>query len=281
MDVTRPIPNQEITAAWGAAVSDALRAQGLTGPGVVRAPGGTSLPPKPSAAPARIDPPAERFAAWIAWDTADEGYRVRVRKGAVRDAAGNGLTLSATDLTDKGDWWEGEATGGEIAAEDDGDGGWKLVIGEPSGSPAWRIPLASVSAEPGGRPVIAQYRAGDQTAGGHFGDAEGAAERAAWTQSEEVPAVLSLDGETAVKVLVDSRGNIMSWTSAESGESPETPTNPYEPAPVCGNPLNASGGGAGRNPLDGQGGSAESRNSDDYNPLDYEGDGGYTPKCGA
>lgn len=49
------------------------------------------------------------------------------------------------------------------------------------------------------------------------------------------------------------------------GQNPD-PNNP----PPCGNPLNAN---------DDPDPFAEDGGDDDYNPLNYEGDGGYTPKC--
>ena len=52
MDVQRPIPNQRLRADWGRAVAEAVRAQGLGGPGVLRTPGGTSLAPPPLPGPA-------------------------------------------------------------------------------------------------------------------------------------------------------------------------------------------------------------------------------------
>ena len=118
----------------------------------------------------------------------------------------------------------------------------------------------------------------------HFGNADNAESRAEWNQTEEVPAVLEIpdaDGNVLVKLLIDSRGNVISWTSAgEDGEEPDDPAPPRDP-PTCGNPLNDNDDS---NPLDGDGGGGSGGGGgggkpNDRNPLDYEGDGGYTPQC--
>ncbi|MBQ6924481.1 MAG: hypothetical protein IJQ73_07565 [Kiritimatiellae bacterium] len=113
----------------------------------------------------------------------------------------------------------------------------------------------------------------------HFGNAEDAESRTEWEQTEEVPAILDLDGETKYKILIDSRGNVIGWTSSDDGEEPETPSAPKSPPP-CGNPLNETPDD--HNPLDKrqpEGGGSGNAGEDDYNPLDYEGEGGFTPAC--
>ena len=90
----------------------------------------------------------------------------------------------------------------------------------------------------------------------HFGNAEDAESRTEWEQTEEVPAILKIDNEKKYKILIDSRGNVVSW-----GEDAEEP-------PPCGNPLNRDDD---YNPVGGGGATSH--------PLDGEGDGGYTPTC--
>lgn len=193
-------------------------------------------------------------------------------------ANGTRYTLEPADLGTASEaslvvWHDGE-DGGEITLE---SSSW-----EPDDGEAYRI--------------IGEVRQGDATSpwysrqlvhgpieadGNHFGSADDAESRTEWEQTEEVPAILDLDGATRFKILVDSRGNIVSWTSGEEGEEPEDPENPREPAPPCGNPLNDSDDS---NPLDrpeGAGGGGGGGNAqEDHNPLDYEGDGGFTPTCG-
>lgn len=91
----------------------------------------------------------------------------------------------------------------------------------------------------------------------HFGNAEDAETRESWDLAEEVPAILEIpdsEGNPVVKVLVDSRGNVVSW-------GPDI----VDPPP-CGNPLNRDDD---YNPL----------NTPVDHPLDHEGDGGFTPEC--
>ncbi len=114
----------------------------------------------------------------------------------------------------------------------------------------------------------------------HFGDAEDAATVDSWSIADDTPAILEFGGDDwRARILIDTRGNIISYNVGD--EDTPTPTPPRE-APLCGNPLNAiddqhplgddnNGGGGGG------GGKAE---ADDYNPLNYEGDGGFTPTCG-
>ena len=67
----------------------------------------------------------------------------------------------------------------------------------------------------------------------------------------------------------DGEGEGEGEGESEGGDDDENTTPPSNPPP-CGNPLNASDN---RDPFDGDGA------VDDRNPLDYEGDGGYTPIC--
>lgn len=108
----------------------------------------------------------------------------------------------------------------------------------------------------------------------HFGDAEDAKAQDSWSVADDKPAILKITDST-VKVLVDSRGNIISWrrnpdSSDPESEDPEDPESPSDPPP-CGNPLNDTDGDD-YNPLN-------DTDDDDYNPLNYEGEGGYTPTC--
>ena len=165
-----------------------------------------------------------------------------------------------------------------------GEDGWELRREEESAgeggdeaSGPWRA-IAWIDWPAGAAPKIRQLDIGVVDLGGgiHFGDAADAETASTWKQSDETPAILEIDGETKCKVLVDSRGNIISWTSSEDGEDPDTPTPPTPP-PTCGNPLNDP---VADNPLDdpdaGGGGGGD---DDTGNPLDSEGDGGYTPAC--
>lgn len=124
------------------------------------------------------------------------------------------------------------------------------------------------------------------SSGMHFGDAEDAAEAKSWSVADETPGILNIsdaDGNVLAKILVDSRGNIVSWGVADEGGEPDDPTPPKDPPP-CGNPINDVSGDD-DNPLEdlgggGGGGGGGGDPQDDHNPLDYEGPGGYTPKCG-
>lgn len=110
----------------------------------------------------------------------------------------------------------------------------------------------------------------------HFGDAEDAKAEDSWSVADDKPAILKIKGST-VKVLVDSRGNIISWTRnpdssdtpEDTDDDPDDPESPSEPPP-CGNPLNRVDDS---DPFTAGGG------KDDRNPLDYEGVGGFTPTC--
>lgn len=105
----------------------------------------------------------------------------------------------------------------------------------------------------------------------HFGDAEDARKRNSWSVADDKPAILDLG---TAKILVDSRGNVISWNMKSGGDgeesSPDDPTPPSAPPP-CGNPLNDTDDDD-YNPLN-------DTDDDDYNPLNYEGEGGYTPAC--
>ena len=107
----------------------------------------------------------------------------------------------------------------------------------------------------------------------HYGDAEGATTATSWSIADGTPAILDIG---RAKVLVDSRGNVISWNASsgggEGGDEPADPEAPTAPPP-CGNPLNDTEE-EDYNPLD-----PTDDDSDDYNPLNYEGPGGYTPKC--
>lgn len=112
----------------------------------------------------------------------------------------------------------------------------------------------------------------------HFGDTADAKEQTDWKQSSEKPAVLRIGGQEKVDVLVDSMGNVVAWTTGSGGGDP---ADPAAVPPPCGNPLNVADDS---NPLDdpreGAGGGNDGANIPDSNPLDYEGAGGFTPKCG-
>ena len=165
MDAQRPIAGQEIAAGWGAAVADALRSQGLRGPGVVRAPSGTSLPTPPLPGPSRAEPPPWRFAAWVAPRPGGQaGWLVRVRKGAVRDASGAGLPFSLpAGFSDAGGWWEAAAPSSDALLSAEASGaGWTLRLGPAGeGGAAWSVPLASIASDGVSRPAVSQLRAGD------------------------------------------------------------------------------------------------------------------------
>lgn len=112
----------------------------------------------------------------------------------------------------------------------------------------------------------------------HFGDAEDAKAEDEWSVADDKPAILKIK-DSIVKVLVDSRGNIISWKRKPDSAGPDYPDeddpddlgDPMAPAipPPCGHPLNAEPGG----------GPFDDYEDDDRHPLDYEGDGGYTPIC--
>lgn len=306
MDVQRPIPNQKLRADWGRAVAEAVRSQGLGGPGVLRTPGGTSIAPAPLPGPARAEPPPEGFAAWFA--AAEEGgaLSVRVRKGAARGADGAELAYAATDFSDAGDWWEAPAPDGaaEIAAEADGDGGWTLRLlsgAEDGAAPAWRVPLAAVEAGEGVRRVV-QLRTGDiQPPDGHWGDEEplveipadgagewralkeaGADERpSAVAESALVDIELDADGKVTAKRYrtrtVDSRGNVVAISERAEDADPDPGGAEDAPeTPPCGHPLNLDDD---HHPLGGGGGGDGAGEDDDDHPLNHEGPGGYTPNC--
>ena len=166
-------------------------------------------------------------------------------------ANGTRYTLEPADLGTASEaslvvWHDGEddgEDGGEITLE---SSSWEPEVGE-----TYRI-IGEVRQDDATSPWYSwQFVHGpieaDGNHGDHFGNAEEAESRTEWEQSEEVPAILEIDNTTRYRVLVDSRGNVISW-----GEDAEEP-------PPCGNPLNYD---------------------DVYNPLNYEGPGGYTPECG-
>lgn len=292
MDIQRPIPRQKLRADWGRAVADAVRAQGLDGPDVLRTPGGTSLPPvQPPGV--RTRPPRRPWEAVAALDP-ENGWSLRVFAGlavldgkqlaAPADAAGSDVE-SGLSWFDVGREDFGGESGYLVVAA--GEDGWELrreeeAAGEggDEASGPWRA-IAWIDWPAEAAPKIRQLDIGVVDLGGgiHFGDAADAESRTEWEQTEEVPAILALDNETKYKILIDSRGNVVSWTSAEDGEEPDNPTPP-SPPPTCGNPLNDADDS---NPLDRRppehGGSGNA-DADDHNPLDYEGDGGFTPSCG-
>lgn len=83
---------------------------------------------------------------------------------------------------------------------------------------------------------------------------------------------------------IDSNGNVVAISDRTDtpSEDPDEPDEPKDPdAPTCGNPLNDEGEDD-SHPLDSgnanEGGGAGS-GIDDSNPLDYEGEGGFTPTC--
>ena len=216
---------------------------------------------------ASTTPPAPMWQIHVAQDGA-----VTVDGGDVY-AGGQRHTLGQTDL--------GTATGSSLVVWQDGEDGGTLTLESSSWQPeegaSYRIIGEVVRGEGTSAWFSKQYVHGPIEAdGNHFGDAENAESASTWNQSDETPAILEITGETKCKVLVDRRGNIISWTSSEDGEVPDTPTPPTPP-PTCGNPLNDP---VSDNPLDdpaaGGGGDGD---DDTGNPLDSEGDGGYTPAC--
>ncbi len=111
----------------------------------------------------------------------------------------------------------------------------------------------------------------------HFGNAADAATVDSWSIADDTPAILDFGGDDwRARILIDSRGNIISYNVGD--EDTPAPTPPRD-APLCGNPLNVIDDQhpLGDNNNGGGGGEAE---ADDYNPLNYEGDGGFTPTCG-
>jgi len=285
MDVQRPIPRQRLSADWGRAVADAIAAGRLSGDGVLRTPVGTSTAPVQPPPVSVPPPPGECFAAWVASD-GEGGHVLRVRKGALRDPSRGGAELeySASDFTDGGEWWEAmlPAGGATVAAIADGEGGWTLRLlasGATASGDAW--PVADVGAADGHATKVRQLRTGDISIGSsgiHYGDAEGAEKADSWSIADGTPAILDIG---RAKVLIDSRGNVISWNAASGGgggeDEPDDPEAPSAPPP-CGNPLNATDDD---DPLLGHGGGGSGGTTDnDYNPLDYEGPGGFTPTCG-
>lgn len=81
-------------------------------------------------------------------------------------------------------------------------------------------------------------------------------------------------------VTFDEMGNAVHVAGEKATPDP-SPGKPDDSAPpACGNPLNEADDS---NPLDvapGGGGGERRDDDDDHNPLDYEGDGGFTPTCG-
>lgn len=97
---------------------------------------------------------------------------------------------------------------------------------------------------------------------------------------------IDLDGDGKVTGLhyrtdtVDSRGNVVAVSERTETPDPDPGEAETPPeTPPCGNPLNLGDGRPG--PLDdeGGGGGGGGADDDDYNPLDHEGPGGFTPKC--
>jgi hypothetical protein len=292
MDPQSPIRNQRISADWGRAVADGLRASRLDGPGALRSPVGTSLPPPP---PAPVPGRPERAPFDVCLTVENGAAALSVKPGRVSrvaDGATTQLSYSATDFSTKGaaDGYDGEAW--VLASPPQGDftvfaevsqSSWTLRAAtsvEPATGAA-AYPVAHCQAADGGGLKIVQLRLGalyvaDGGSAAHFGNAEDAEVAETWSVADGTPAIL--DVTKGAKVLVDTRGNVISW-NAGSGEDPETPIDdPSAPAapPECGNPLNEV---VDDNPLDGPGGAGAA--PDVENPLDHEGEGGYTPKCSA
>lgn len=162
----------------------------------------------------------------------------------------------------------------EEAAGDGGDG-----EGDEASGP-WRA-IAWIDWPDGAAPQIRQLDLGVVDLGDdaiHFGDAEDASALDSWSVDENTPAILDIGGDDwRARILIDSRGNIISYNVGD--EDTPAPTPPRD-APLCGNPLNVVDD---QHPLgnkDGGGGGGGKAEDDDYNPLNYEGDGGFTPTCG-
>ena len=213
----------------------------------------------------------------LGYDPSAEGFSELAAVAAT--AADNGpgeaprLSVSASNVAD-----------GWIVAEANEDfSAWRLAL-DPSRAGGERaIPVADLAVTGG---TLASARALHSGAvdflgsGIHFGDAEDAGTLDSWNVADGKPAILKLadaDGNVIAKVLVDSRGNIVSWEAAGDGGEPADPA-PRQPAPPCGNPLNDTSS-SDDNPLEGGGGGGESGPADDRNPLNDAGDGGYTPEC--
>lgn len=83
---------------------------------------------------------------------------------------------------------------------------------------------------------------------------------------------------------IDSNGNVVAISDRTEtpSDDPEDPEEPKDPdAPTCGNPLNDEGEDD-SHPLDSgdaSGGGGAGSGIEDSNPLDYEGEGGFTPTC--
>jgi hypothetical protein len=301
MDIPTPTPPPPISGyrsrAINAAVAYASALRPVAGPGirVADGPGGKTISVDPRSLPDAPRPWTVRAVPLVGAAPSQVEWRVRVWAGlVVADGAPvEGPEPGGVDEATGLEWHDAPEGGGgeapwlcvEVADSDSaadaasGSNAWRLAWRSEAAGETWRA-IAHLD-DPGPPPRLAQLDVGVVDLGDaahHFGDAEDAETRTAWEQSEEVPAILELDNETKYKVLVDSRGNIISWTSGEGGEEPETPAAPTPP-PACGNPLNET---VDSNPLDGEGagGGNGREEGDDYNPLNYEGDGGYTPKCG-
>ena len=181
MDIQRPIPRQKLRADWGRAVADALRAQGLDGPGVLRTPGGTSLPPiQPQAIARRTEPPP--WTVLAAWDAeaadGDGDWVLRVIHGAVT-RGGSPVNAPTPDgqyandrpgFTDLSRTAFGGTTGFLVVGASASAQAWSLRRDTAAAGDGFRA-VASVAWASGEAPVITQLHHGLVDLGG--GDGSG------------------------------------------------------------------------------------------------------------
>lgn len=266
MDVQRPIPRQRLSADWGRAVADAIAAGRMSGDGVLRTPVGTSpAPNQPPVVPFR---PARRpFDLQLG---ADGFSVVPGRVWYVSGTAVTELTYSASDFTPKGGEDGYDGTHWICAAPETPDTakyicaclqfsrssstphGWTLrLLDGVSRRGETCLPVAILTPASGGGWRIEQLRL----------------------------------GEIFVYASRARSGGGGGGSDDPGGEDdPYDPTNPTDPdtptpPPPCGNPLNDI---PNDNPLDqgNSGGNSGGTTDDDYNPLDHEDEGGFTPLCG-
>lgn len=120
----------------------------------------------------------------------------------------------------------------------------------------------------------------------HYGKTDPNTEATPWgTETAEealaIPVVSAVGDGTYTQhtFLIDTRGNVRVVGEKKEKESDgEEETDPPKPAPHCGHPLNDDP--AEEHPLGGGGSGGTEQEEDDTHPLDYEGDGGFTPTCG-
>lgn len=293
MDLPTPTPPPPISGyrsrAINAAVDFAAALRPVAGPGVRVAdgPGGKTISVDPRGLTDVPRPWTVRAVPLVGAAPSQVEWRVRVWAGLVvaDGVAVEGPDPGGADEATGLEWHDAPDGGGdeapwlciEIADSDSASGSraWRLAWRSEAAGETWRA-IARLDAA-GPPPRLAQIDVGVVDLGGdHFGGAENAETAENWKQADETPAILEIGEGTKCKILVDSRGNVISWTSSEDGGDPDTPTPPTPP-PTCGNPLNDP---VSDNPLDDPaGGGREVGDDDTGNPLDAEGDGGYTPAC--